>query len=109
MLNRAAFVVRPAEPYIAWAKSLDDSGLTPNADGEQTVYLVPEFGDASEAMEVLESVHAEIFARALEEWHTVEADWPKNRTFAMFKEWFRIEMHSVVEDLCLDPLKDDEQ
>ena len=109
MLNRAAIVVCPAEHYIAWARSLDDSGLTPNPDGERTVYLVPEFGDAGEAEDILESVYADIFERTLEEWHTVEADWPKNRTFAMFRKWFRIEMHSVVEDLCLEPIEDDER
>jgi hypothetical protein len=109
MLNRAAIVVRPAEPFIAWAKSLDDSGITPDPDGEQTVYLVPEFGDAREAKDILESVYAEIFHRTLEGWHTLEADWPKNRTLAMFRKWFRIEMHSVVEDLCADPIEDDER
>ena len=33
-------------------------------------------------------------------WMTEEEDWPKNRTLQMFKAWFEIELHSVVEDLC---------
>jgi hypothetical protein len=33
-------------------------------------------------------------------WHTDEAAWPKGRDLAMFKKWFEIELHSVVEDLC---------
>jgi hypothetical protein len=44
MLNRAALIVRPAAPFLAWAKSLDDSGAVPNPAGEQTVYLIPGFG-----------------------------------------------------------------
>jgi hypothetical protein len=55
----------------------------------------------------LASIYAEIFVRELEGWHTIEADWPKKRTFAMFKQWFRVEMHSVVEDVGLEPIEDD--
>jgi hypothetical protein len=107
MINRGAFVIRPAEPFIAWAKALDDSGLAPDPNGEQTVYLVPSFDDSSEAEAILASIYAEIFVRELEDWHTIEADWPKKRTFAMFKQWFRVEMHSVVEDVGLEPIEDD--
>jgi hypothetical protein len=31
---------------------------------------------------------------------TDEAVWPKGRDFAMFKDWFAVELHSLVEDLC---------
>ncbi len=41
-----------------------------------------------------------IFENELYGWHTDEAAWPKGRDFAMFKKWFEIELHSVVEDLC---------
>jgi hypothetical protein len=100
--------VRPAQPYIDWALGVADSGLTPEPNGERTVYLIPEFGDDEEAKEVLELVYAEVFERELAGWHTDEAAWPTDRSLAAFKRWFNIEMHSVVEDLCADPLLDDE-
>ncbi len=108
MLNRAVLVVRPKKPYIDWAVGLDDSGLVPDPDDDVTAYLIPEYEDDVEAEEILALVYSEIFERQLDEWHTLEADWPKNRTLAMFKEWFHIELHSVVEDLCAEPLIDDE-
>ncbi len=108
MLNRGVLIVRPAQPYVDWALSLDDSGIAPRANEEQTVYLIPEFGDDLEAEKVLKAVFAEIFERELDGWHTDESRWPKNRTLATFKKWFRIEMHSIVEDLCVDELYDDE-
>ena len=37
MLNRGALIVRPAQPYLDWAASLDDSGILPDPDGEVTV------------------------------------------------------------------------
>ena len=51
---------------------------------------------------------AEIFERELDGWHTDDTAWPKRRTLATFKQWFTIEMHSMVEDLCSDELLDDD-
>ena len=33
MLNRAALIVRPKQPFLDWAASLDDSGLVPDVAG----------------------------------------------------------------------------
>ncbi len=64
------------------------------------IYLIPSYGADDEAWEILERVHPAIFENELYGWHTDEAGWPKRRDFAMFKGWFEIELHSVVEDLC---------
>lgn len=108
MLNRAASIVRPARPFIEWALDLDDTGLAPQPEDEATVYLVPGYADANEREMILDAVHAEVFERELAAWHTVERDWPENRTFSMFKSWFEVELHSVVEDLCVGPLVDED-
>lgn len=108
MLNRGVLIVRPKQPYLDWAAGLDDSGLVPDAEGERTVYLIPSFEDDSEAEEVLEEVYGVVFDLELDGWHTDESAWPRNRTLAMFKEWFHIELHSVVEDLVDDDIVDDE-
>ncbi len=109
MLNRAALIVRPAEPYLAWARSLDDSGVTPDPATEQTVYLIPEFDSLEEAGSLLPAIFVEVFERELFGWHTDEHQWPKDRSFGTFKKWFSIDMHTVVEDLCADPLEDDDE
>jgi hypothetical protein len=108
MLPRAALIVRPKQPYLDWAASLDDSGLVPDVHGEMTVYLIPEFADDGEAGEILAEVYGEVFERELFGWHTDEATWPANRTLQLFREWFEIELHSMVEDLCGDEFIDDE-
>lgn len=100
MINRSAVIVRPKQPYLDWAEQLDDSGLLPAVEGEQTVYLLPEHDDDVEAMEILSKDFDIIFETELDGWHTDESAWPKDRTFAMFREWFSVEFHSVVEDLC---------
>jgi hypothetical protein len=100
MLNRGVVIVRPKQPYLDWAAGLDDSGIVPDPNGEQTVYLVPSYEDDHAAWEVLQDVHTAIFENELHGWHTDEAAWPRGRDFAMFKAWFKVELHSVVEDLC---------
>lgn len=108
MLNRGALIVRPAQPYLDWAASLDDSGILPDGDGEVTVYLIPEYEEDRTAQKVLQSVYAEVFERELFGWCTDESLWPERRTLAIFKKWFIVEMHSIVEDLSDEPLMDDD-
>lgn len=108
MINRSAVIVHHKQPYIDWATSLDDSGMAPSPDDERTVYLVPVVESDLEIEAMLVVGYDAIFERELEDWHLIEADWPTNRTFAMFQEWFDVEVHSMVTDLCDVPLVDDE-
>ena len=108
MLNRSALIVRPAEPYLKWARSLDASGIEPDPQDEQTVYLIPPVELPEDEQAVLKAVFKEVFARELFAWHTDEAQWPKRRTYKMFCEWFKIEIHTIVEDLCSVAIYDDE-
>jgi len=108
MLNRGALIVRPKQPFVDWALGLDDSGMAPPFEGEKTVYLVPDFEDPRQQEKVLEMVYEEVFENELWGWYTDEGGWPRDRTLAMFKEWFHIEMHSVVRDLCGYLMVDDD-
>ena len=100
MLNRAVLIVRPKQPYLDWAAELDDSGVLPDPQGEQTVYLIPSFEDDDEAWEILEEFYPTVFESELYSWDTDPASWPPDRDFELFRQWFDIELHSVVEDLC---------
>ena len=108
MINRAAITVKPLEPFLQWAKTLDDSDLIPGEEDESTVYLVPYILSEQHEADILKQVYAEIFERELFEWHTDESAWPKRRTLAMFKKWFKYEIHSIVEDLCSYPILNDD-
>jgi hypothetical protein len=108
MLNRSVVIVRPKQPYLDWAAGLDNSEIVLDPNDEQTVDLIPSYGDEAEVWEILATLHPAIFESELYGWHTDEAAWPKGRDFAMFKEWFHIELHSVVEDLCDYDLVDED-
>jgi len=83
VLNRGVVIVRPKQPYLDWAAGLDDSGIVPDSNGEQTVYLIPSYEDDEGAWEILATLHPAIFENELYGWHTDEAVWPKGRDFAM--------------------------
>lgn len=108
MLNRSVVILTPRQPYLDWAAGLDDSGLAPDPEDEKTIYLIPEYGDDIEAMEILSRCYDIIFEMELEGWHLDESAWPVDRTFKKFRDWFAIEFHSVVEDLCDFPMVDDD-
>lgn len=108
MLNRAALIVRPAQPFIDWVMSLGDSGLLPDPQGEQTVYLVPEYGSDEDAEAILGEIYEDIFASELYAWEEDESRWPADRGLASFKQWFSVEFHSIVEDLCDYELTDED-
>jgi hypothetical protein len=108
MLNRSTVMVRPKQPYLDWAAQVDDSGDAPDPADERTVYLIPEYDDEDHAWELLEEIYPEIFENELYGWHTDEDAWPQERSFAMFQEWFEIELNPIVEDLCAYEILDDE-
>ncbi|MCB1696326.1 MAG: hypothetical protein KDI10_14210 [Halioglobus sp.] len=108
MLNRSTVMLKPRQPFLDWAARLDDSGLVPSRDDERTIYLIPEYDDIVEAMEILARCYDIIFEMELEGWHLDETAWPEDRTFRKFRDWFEIEFHSVVADLCDFPMIDDD-
>ena len=108
MINRSAVIIRPRQPYIDWAARLDDSGLLPDPNAEPTIYLIPDYDDDDEAWDLLAKYYTEIFEAELWGWHTVESDWPTERTFALFREWLDITFCSCLEDLCTDQIVNDE-
>ena len=107
MINRAVLIVRPKQPFLDWAGGLDDSGLLPDVEGE-SVYLIPEFDGPDDADFIIEQVYLEVFENELYGWHTDESAWPENRDLETFRDWFTIELHSVVEDLCDYEIVDDD-
>ena len=105
-LKRSAVIVKPRRPYLEWARRDDEEGLAESVfeglRSEPTVYLLPEYEDPTSQQEVLEEFWPVLFEAMLEGWVTDESLWPKTRTLEMFREWFEVQMSSLVQDLDLD-------
>ena len=102
-VNRSAVIVRPRDPYVQWARSMDEEAAKFTAADlrrEPTVYLLPEIDDDDHAEELLGECFTGIFENELGGWTTDETAWPGDLTYKMFKQWFDIEINSTVIDLC---------
>ena len=106
LINRCALVVRPRRPYLDWANSFDDSPNHPE-DGEQTVYLAPDFESDRGVAAYLRRHYPRIFEAELRAWMLDESTWPAQRDFETFNRWFEVEYHSIVADLCDTSLEKD--
>jgi hypothetical protein len=71
---------------------------------EPTIYLLPECENKEEVRESLEEMCSEIFEEQLNGLYRVPASWPSRRDLNTFDRWFEWSFHSVVVDLCDDPL-----
>lgn len=99
MINRNAIVVKPKQPLLDWANKLtpDEKPITETEEGN--VYLIKQ-KDSNEAIaRWLSRNFDRIFENELNDWWIDEKDWPKKRTFKLFKEWFDYEINSVVLDM----------
>lgn len=108
VINRAAVLVIPKQPYIDWANSLDDDVIKfgDNPSPEYTVYLVEDIPDhMADMIEIVKPHFETIFEEELEGWHLIESDWPQTRDFATFLEWFDVQIHSIVADLARGRIK----
>ncbi len=109
-LNRSALVVRPREPYLRWAASLDATarGHAKVLASRVAIYLVPEDPAGEEESAPIEEYFEEIFSRELETWTTDEGQWPLQRDFATFRDWFEVTAESMVVDLGTERVRVEE-
>ena len=110
MLNRSAIVVKPKQPFLDWLHRADptSSDLTiRELVHEPTIYLIPECETDDEVTKTLRERCEEIFNEQLSGWFTDRRTWPRDRSFEVFCRWFDFQYHSVLVDLCDEPLISD--
>ena len=100
-INRSLIVVKPKQPLLDWALSIDDEGdlNVDNIRNDSSTYLIPQIEFSSDEMPILGWCVDFVFEQELYGWHTDETLWPKQRDLATFLEWFNVEFHSLVFDL----------
>ena len=106
IVNRSACMVKPKQPYVDWANSLDEQEIAPDTlSGEHRVYLLPEWDDAPQFQRWLRKNYLTIFENELQAMWQDETDWPAIRDYKTFRAWFDIEYGSEVFDLSGRPLE----
>jgi hypothetical protein len=110
LLNRSAIVVRPRRPFWDWVHDSDSTSrqLTLlDLVQEPTIYLIPECDISDEVDEVLHELCEEIFDEQLSGWYTDTSRWPRDRSMAIFSQWFDYRHYSMLVDLSDEPLRCD--
>jgi hypothetical protein len=105
-INRAIAIIKPKQPYIDWINSLESDEepiKIEECQNDCTAVLLPDYDFIEEAENFIKDIYDEIFEIELYGWSTDETEWPQNRTYSLFAEWFCVEIHSEV----FDPFEED--
>ena len=107
-INRSLVILKPKQPFLDWTRTLDDEDQDLSIEElhhDSIAYLIPELWQDFDQQELLESYYDVLFEEQLAGWWTDEADWPQKRDLKMFLAWFEVEFHSLVFDLCEEPIR----
>lgn len=107
MLNRSAIVVKPKQRFLDWLHAVDPTsdGITLNdVCREPHIYLIAECDTEEDLVDVLRELCGEIFEEQLDGWYRVPSSWPEDRSYEAFCQWFDYQHHSMLFDLCDEPL-----
>ncbi|MFK5987169.1 MAG: hypothetical protein QM479_17315 [Pseudomonadota bacterium] len=113
MINRAVLILKYQEPSLQWLNETDPEDENPqftleDLNRENTVYLISEEDSESPDTlnEWLELNFQTLFESELENWCSEEKLWPQDRTFALFKQWFSFDCHTIIVDTVDAPIVD---
>jgi len=113
VINRIAISIVGADPYVNWTRQTDaasDRGTLTIARAKPfgTACLLPELELEEDVQEWIEDNAAWLFEFQLAAWTDDETAWPATRDLRTFREWFRVDVHSVVVDVADDDIEGEE-
>src|SRR5437762_5420339 len=113
VINRTAISIVGAQPYIEWTRrhaSTAESGIVtvPRAKPYGTAFLLPELELEEDVQEWIEDNASWLFEFQLASWTDDETAWPATRDLQTFRDWFRIDIHSIVVDVADDEIEGEE-
>lgn len=97
-VNRNAILVKPKLPFRQWSSKIYPDHQVDFKE-DHNVYLIREMASNDEVRTWLQKNFDMIFAYELNEWDADENNWPQQRDYSVFNEWFDIEVHSMILDL----------
>jgi hypothetical protein len=113
VVNRTAISITGAQPYIDWTRQHDadaNKGLLTVARAKPygSAFLLPEFELEEDVQEWVEENADWLFEFQLSAWTDDQAAWPSVRDLKTFRQWFRIDVLSVVVDVGEDEIEGEE-
>ena len=100
-VDRRVAIIRPKGPFLKWLKNMPnwDLDLTlKDLKAECLSILIPGFEDSEKTDSFMKAIYERIFEAELSGWYKDETVWPQKRSYALFRRWFDVEIHSIVVD-----------
>ncbi len=110
-VDRLVAIIKPRQPFLEWLESLPDWDLKMTLEklrDDCIALLIPEFGNNKEAKGHIEAGYQVVFDMQLNSWYTDPTMWPEERSLDVFRQWFDIEIHSIVIDTLSRIIKKEE-
>ncbi len=107
-INRAALIVRPKQPYVDWANSVDDDGpraILQEVRTDPSIYLVETIDSLEDFDLLVDDTWGWIFREQLNGWMRDPESWPDELTREMFLEWFDCELSTMIWDMLKARIK----
>ena len=113
VINRTAITLVGGQPYLEWTRQKEadvDRGTLTVARVKTygSAFLLPEFELEEDVQEWVEENATWLFEFQLAAWTDDEASWPPTRDLRTFRQWFRVDIHSVVVDVGDDDIEGEE-
>jgi hypothetical protein len=113
VINRTAVTIVGAKPFIDWTLHHDADAnrgtlTVARAKTHGSAFLLPEFDLEEDLQEWVEENASWLFELQLSSWTEDESSWPARRDLQAFREWFRVDVHSVVVDVADDDIEGEE-
>jgi hypothetical protein len=110
VVNRTAVSLVGARPFVDWMLSHDADAArgtltVARARPYGTAILLPEFELEEDIQEWIEDNVSWLFEFQLSTWTEDESSWPPTRDLKTFREWFTVDIHSVVVDAGDDDIE----
>jgi hypothetical protein len=99
-INRQAIILKPAQAFIDWYAAFNPDDL--DEMKETRTYLVNE--DIDDLDQWLKKKFDKLFMFELESFHDNKKEWPQKRNYKMFKEWFHINISTMIYDFENKPV-----
>ncbi len=101
-INRAALIVRPKQPYVDWANSVDNDSpraILQELRTDPSSYLVETIDLLEDFDLLIDDTWEWIFREQLNGWMRDPDLWPEGLTREMFLEWFDCELSTMIRDV----------
>ncbi|MBJ7880022.1 hypothetical protein [Gelidibacter salicanalis] len=100
LINRSAIILKPLQPFFDWCSNLYPDEIDDMK--ETNMYLISE--DIEDVEGWLKKKFDKLFMLELEAWHTNKKEWPQKRNYKMFKQWFQVDISTMIFDLEKEPV-----